>query len=82
MALGASVGEMFMAMTGVKMQHVPTAGRHLRSPTCWAPVQVIFDNILDHRAYPCRLVARLGCHDAERSPQLADVQAIAETVSG
>ena len=77
-------GEMFMAMTGVKMQHVPYRGAAPAiTDMLGGQVQVIFDNmpsIIEHiRAGSLRA---LGVTTAERSPQLADVQAIAETVSG
>src|SRR5690348_15886369 len=77
-------GEMFMAMTGCKMQHVPYRGAapaitDLLAGQC----QVIFDNmpsIIQHiRAGSLR---PLGVTSAERSPQLPDVQAIGETVKG
>ena len=77
-------GEMFMAMTGCKMQHVPYRGAapaitDLLAGQC----QVIFDNmpsIIQHiRAGSLR---PLGVTSAERSQQLPDVQAIGETVKG
>jgi tripartite-type tricarboxylate transporter receptor subunit TctC len=75
-------GEMFMAMTGVKMQHVPYRGAAPAiTDMLGGQVQVIFDNmpsIIEHiRAGSLRA---LGVTTAERSPQLPDVQAIAETV--
>jgi tripartite-type tricarboxylate transporter receptor subunit TctC len=77
-------GEMFMAMTGTKMQHVPYRGAAPAiSDLLGGQVQVIFDNmpsIIQHiRAGSLRA---LGVTTAERSPQLPDVQAIAETVPG
>ena len=77
-------GEMFMAMTGCKMQHVPYRGAALAITDMMAgQVQVIFDNmpsIIQHiRSGALRA---LGVTTAERSPQLPDVQAIAETVPG
>jgi tripartite-type tricarboxylate transporter receptor subunit TctC len=77
-------GEMFMAMTGCKMQHVPYRGAALAITDMMAgQVQVIFDNmpsIIQHiRSGSLRA---LGVTTAERSPQLPDVQAIAETVPG
>jgi tripartite-type tricarboxylate transporter receptor subunit TctC len=77
-------GEMFMAMTGTKMQHVPYRGAALAITDMLAgQVQVIFDNmpsIIQHiRSGSLRA---LGVTTAERSPQLPDVQAIAETVPG
>jgi tripartite-type tricarboxylate transporter receptor subunit TctC len=77
-------GEMFMAMTGCKMQHVPYRGAALAITDMLAgQVQVIFDNmpsIIQHvRAGSLRA---LGVTTADRSPQLPDVQAIGETVKG
>ncbi|MGJ4926364.1 Bug family tripartite tricarboxylate transporter substrate binding protein [Bradyrhizobium sp. HKCCYLS2038] len=77
-------GEMFMAMTGTKMQHVPYRGAAPAiTDMLGGQVQVIFDNmpsIIQHiRAGSLRA---LGVTTQERSPQLPDVQAIAETVPG
>jgi len=77
-------GEMFMAMTGAKMQHVPYRGAAPAiTDLLGGQVQVIFDNmpsIIQHiRSGSLRA---LGVTTAERSPQLPDVQAIAETVPG
>ncbi|WP_407177595.1 Bug family tripartite tricarboxylate transporter substrate binding protein [Bradyrhizobium sp. STM 3562] len=77
-------GEMFMAMTGTKMQHVPYRGAAPAiTDMLGGQVQVIFDNmpsIIQHiRSGALRA---LGVTTAERSAQLPDVQAIAETVSG
>src|SRR5262245_17046230 len=77
-------GEMFMAMTDTKMQHVPYRGAAPAITDLLAgQVQVIFDNmpsIIQHiRAGSLRA---LGVTTAERSPQLPDVQAISETVKG
>src|SRR6201985_2805933 len=77
-------GEMFMAMTGVKMQHVPYRGAAPAiTDLLGGQVQVIFDNmpsIIQHiRSGALRA---LGVTTAERSSQLPDVQAIAETVPG
>src|SRR6201982_1491567 len=75
-------GEMFMAMTGAKMQHVPYRGAALAITDMMAgQVQVIFDNmpsiIQDIRSGSLRA---LGVTTAARSAQLPDVQAIGETV--
>ena len=75
-------GEMFMAMTGCKMQHVPYRGAAPAiTDMLGGQVQVIFDNmpsIIQHiRSGSLRA---LGVTTAARSPQLPDVQAIAETV--
>jgi tripartite-type tricarboxylate transporter receptor subunit TctC len=77
-------GEMFMAMTGAKMLHVPYKGAAPAITDLLGDrVQVIFDNmpsIIQHiRSGSLRA---LGVTTAERSPQLPDVQAIAETVPG
>ncbi|WP_316233122.1 tripartite tricarboxylate transporter substrate binding protein [Bradyrhizobium sp. SZCCHNPS2010] len=77
-------GEMFMAMTGTKMQHVPYRGAAPAiTDMLGGQVQVIFDNmpsIIQHiRSGALRA---LGVTTAERSPQLPEVQAIAETVPG
>ncbi len=77
-------GEMFMAMTGCKMQHVPYRGAAPAiTDMLGGQVQVIFDNmpsIIQHiRSGSLRAI---GVTTAERSPQLPDVQAIAETVPG
>jgi tripartite-type tricarboxylate transporter receptor subunit TctC len=75
-------GEMFMAMTGCKMQHVPYRGAAPAiTDMLGGQVQVIFDNmpsIIQHiRSGSLRA---LGVTTASRSPQLPDVQAVAETV--
>ncbi len=77
-------GEMFMAMTGAKMQHVPYRGAAPALTDLIAgQVQVIFDNmpsVIQHiRSGTLRA---LGVTTAGRSPQLPDVQAVAETVPG
>jgi len=77
-------GEMFMVMTGTRMQHVPYRGAAPAiTDMLGGQVQVIFDNmpsIIQHiRSGALRA---LGVTTAPRSPQLPDVQAIAETVPG
>jgi tripartite-type tricarboxylate transporter receptor subunit TctC len=77
-------GEMFMAMTSTKMQHVPYRGAAPAiTDMLGGQVQVIFDNmpsIIQHiRSGALRA---LGVTTAERSSLLPDVQAIAETVPG
>src|ERR1700756_3557439 len=77
-------GEMFMAMTGTKMQHVPYRGAAPAiTDMLGGQVQVIFDNmpsIIQHiRSGALRA---LGVTTAERSSQLPDTPAIAETVPG
>src|SRR5256885_5972050 len=77
-------GEMFMAMSGTKMQHVPYRGAAPAiTDLLGGQVQVIFDNmpsILQH--IKAGNLRALGVTTAERSPQLPDVQTIAETVPG
>src|SRR3954454_11083543 len=77
-------GEMFMAMAGIKMQHVPYRGAApATTDLLGGQVQVIFDNmpsIIQHiRSGALRA---LGVTTLERSPQLPDVQTVAETVPG
>src|ERR1700692_3152350 len=77
-------GEMFMAMTGTKMQHVPYRGAAPAiTDMLGGQVQVIFDNmpsIIQH--IRAGSLCALAVTTAERSPQLPDVPAIAETVPG
>jgi tripartite-type tricarboxylate transporter receptor subunit TctC len=75
-------GEMFMAMSGIKMQHVPYRGSAPAiTDMLGGQVQVIFDNmpsILPHiRAGGLRALA---VTTAVRSPELPDVPTVAETV--
>jgi tripartite-type tricarboxylate transporter receptor subunit TctC len=77
-------GEMFMAMSGVKMQHVPYRGAAPAiTDMLGGQVQVIFDNmpsIIQHiRSGSLRALA---VTTAERSAQLPDVPTVAETVPG
>jgi len=77
-------GEMFMAMTGCSMQHVPYRGAAPAiTDMLGGQVQVIFDNmpsIIQHiRAGSLRAI---GVTTATRSDLLPDVQAIGETVKG
>jgi tripartite-type tricarboxylate transporter receptor subunit TctC len=77
-------GEMFMAMTGVKMQHVPYRGAAPAiTDMLGGQVQVIFDNmpsIIQHiRSGSLRA---LGVTTAEPSAQLPDVPTVAATVPG
>jgi tripartite-type tricarboxylate transporter receptor subunit TctC len=77
-------GEMFMAMSGTKMLHVPYRGAAPAiTDMLGGQVQVIFDNmpsIIQHiRAGSLRALA---VTTAARSPQLPDVPTVAETVPG
>src|SRR3954451_77226 len=77
-------GEMFMAMTGVKMQHVPYRGAAPAiTDMLGGQVDVIFDNmpsILQHiRAGSLRALA---VTTTERSSLLPDVPTVADTVPG
>src|SRR5207302_2790687 len=75
-------GEMFMAMSGTKMQHVPYRGAAPAiTDLLGGQVQVIFDNmpsILQHiRSGSLRALA---VTTTERSPQLPEVPPVAATV--
>jgi tripartite-type tricarboxylate transporter receptor subunit TctC len=77
-------GEMFMAMTGAKMQHVPYRGAAPAiTDLLGGQVQLIFDNmpsILQHiRAGSLRALAVTA---TARSPLLPDVPTLADTVPG
>jgi tripartite-type tricarboxylate transporter receptor subunit TctC len=77
-------GEMFMMMSGAKMQHIPYRGAAPAiTDMLGGQVQVIFDNmpsIIQHiRAGSLRALA---VTTAERSPLLPDVPTIGETVPG
>jgi tripartite-type tricarboxylate transporter receptor subunit TctC len=77
-------GEMFMAMSGAKMQHVPYRGAAPAiTDLLGGQVQVIFDNmpsIIQHvRAGSARALAVTS---ATKSPLLPDVPTLAETVPG
>jgi tripartite-type tricarboxylate transporter receptor subunit TctC len=77
-------GELFMAMSGVKMEHIPYKGAAPAiTDMLGNRVQVIFDNmpsIIGHLG-PGALRA-LAVTTAIRSPQLPDVPTVAETVPG
>ena len=77
-------GEMFMAMAGVKMQHVPYRGAApALTDMLGGQVQVIFDNmpsVIQHiRSGALRALA---VTTTTRSAQLPDVPTVAETVPG
>jgi tripartite-type tricarboxylate transporter receptor subunit TctC len=75
-------GEMFMAMTGVKMQHVPYRGSAPAMTDLIAgQVQVIFDNmpsVLQH--IKAGKLRALAVTTADRSAQLPDVPTVGDTV--
>jgi tripartite-type tricarboxylate transporter receptor subunit TctC len=77
-------GEMFMAMTGTKMLHVPYRGAApALTDLLGGQVQVIFDNmpsIIGH--IKGGGVRALAVTTAVRSPQLPDVPTVGETVPG
>ena len=77
-------GEMFMAMSGAKMQHVPYRGAAPAiTDLLGGQVQLIFDNmpsILQHvRAGSVRALAVTG---TAKSPLLPDVPVLADTIPG
>jgi tripartite-type tricarboxylate transporter receptor subunit TctC len=77
-------GEMFMAMAGIKMQHVPYRGAALAlTDMLGGQVDVIFDNmpsVIQHiRGGALRALA---VTTAERSALLPDVPTVADTVPG
>jgi tripartite-type tricarboxylate transporter receptor subunit TctC len=77
-------GEMFKAMTGINMVHVPYRGSAIAYPDIMSnKVQLIFDNLpgaLEQtRAGNLRA---LGVTSRERWPGVPDIPAIAETVPG
>ncbi len=77
-------GELFMAMTGVKMVHVPYRGAAPAiTDLLGGRVQVIFDNmpsIIEHVRGGA--LHALAVTTATRSAQLPDVPTVAETVPG
>jgi tripartite-type tricarboxylate transporter receptor subunit TctC len=77
-------GELFMAMTGVKMQHVPYRGAAPAiTDMIGGQVQVIFDNmpsIIQH--IKSGTLRALAVTTTEKSSQLPDTPTIAETVPG
>jgi tripartite-type tricarboxylate transporter receptor subunit TctC len=77
-------GELFMAMTGVKLTHVPYRGSApALTDMLGGQVQVLFDNMpssIEHiRSGKLRALA---VTTAQRSPALPDVPTVAETVPG
>ncbi len=77
-------GEMFMAMTGAKMQHVPYRGAALAlTDLIGGQVQVIFDNmpsVLQH--IKSGALRGLAVTSTQRSEQLPDTPTLADTVPG
>ena len=77
-------GEMFMAMSGVKMQHVPYRGAAPAiTDLLGGQVQVIFDNmpsIIQHVRGGS--VRALAVTSAAKSSQLPDVPTVADTIPG
>jgi tripartite-type tricarboxylate transporter receptor subunit TctC len=77
-------GEMFMAMTGAKMTHVPYRGAApALTDLIGGQVQVIFDNmpsVLQH--IKAGTLRALAVTTTQRSPQLPDTPVLADTVPG
>jgi tripartite-type tricarboxylate transporter receptor subunit TctC len=77
-------GELFKAMTGVQMQHVPYRGSAPAMTDMLAgQVQVIFDNmpsVIPH--IKSGALRALAVTTAERAPELPDVPTVGETVKG
>jgi tripartite-type tricarboxylate transporter receptor subunit TctC len=77
-------GEMFMAMTGAKMTHVPYRGAApALTDLIGGQVQVIFDNmpsVLQH--IKAGSLRALAVTSTQRTPQLPDVPTLADTVPG
>jgi tripartite-type tricarboxylate transporter receptor subunit TctC len=77
-------GEMFMAMSGAKMEHVPYRGSApAMTDLLGNRVQVIFDNmpsVVQH--IQSGALRALAVTTAQRSPQMPDVPTVGETVPG
>lgn len=77
-------GEMFMAMTGAKMTHVPYRGAApALTDLIGGQVQVIFDNmpsVLQH--IKAGSLRALAVTSTQRAPQLPDTPTVADTVPG
>src|SRR3954447_7715379 len=77
-------GELFKAMTGVQMQHVPYRGSApALTDLISGQVQVMFDNMPSSLPHAKSGGLRaLAVTTAERAPELADVPTVGETVKG
>ena len=77
-------GELFMAMTGVKMQHVPYRGSApALTDMISGQVQVMFDNVLSSIGHlQSGALCPLAVTSRERLETLPDVPTLAETVPG
>jgi tripartite-type tricarboxylate transporter receptor subunit TctC len=77
-------GELFMAMTGVKMQHVPYKGAApALTDLMGGQVQVLFDNLpssIEH--IKAGKLRALGVTATQRSSELPDVPTVGDTVPG
>jgi tripartite-type tricarboxylate transporter receptor subunit TctC len=77
-------GELFKAMTGIKMEHAPYRGSAIAFPDIISnKVQLIFDNMPSGLEQSrAGTVRALGVTSPQRWPGLPDIPAIAETVPG
>ena len=77
-------GELFMAMTGVKMTHVPYRGSNpALTDMLSGQVDVMFDNMPSSIAHiKGGKLRALGVTTEQRSPAIPDVPTVAETVKG
>ena len=77
-------GELFMMMSGVKMQHVPYKGAGpALVDLMGGQVQVFFDNLPSSIAHiKAGKLRALGVTSAERSAELPDVPSVGDTVKG
>jgi tripartite-type tricarboxylate transporter receptor subunit TctC len=77
-------GELFMAMTGVKLVHVPyRGGAPALSDMIGGQVQVMFDNLPSSIAHiQSGKLRALAVTTSARSPTLPNVPTVAETVAG